>query len=93
MLFGISICFTVFWLLSGILVLSGIYMDRETETKISILDSEFKMFFTLFFLGLYYEVLNRYYPRGRKFRSDLWYFFNSDKIYRFKGYSHLASSG
>ena len=28
-LFGMSMCFLVFWLLSGILVLSSIYMDRQ----------------------------------------------------------------
>ena len=40
-----------------------------TEIKISILDSKTNMFLTLFVLGLYYEVLNEYYPRGREF----WY--------------------
>ena len=42
-----------------------------TETKISILDSKTNMFLTLFILGLYYEVLNKYYPRERKFTLDL----------------------
>ena len=47
--------------------------DRNpvTETKISILDSKTNLFLILFILGLYYEVLNKYYLRGRKFRSDL----------------------
>ena len=34
---------------------------------ISILDSKTDMFLTLFILGLYYEVLNIYYPTKRNF--------------------------
>ena len=44
-----------------------------TEAKISILGSKTNMFLTLFILGLYYEVLNKYYPRERKIRSDLFF--------------------
>ena len=49
-----------------------------TETKISILDSKTNMFLTLFVLGLYNEVLNKFYQRAKKFRSDFKLFLNSD---------------
>ena len=49
----------------------------ETDPKISILDSKINMFLILFILGVYYEVLNKYYPRG-KFISDLIIFLDSD---------------
>ena len=50
---------------------TGIPWPRpRTVTKISILDCK-TIFLTLFILGLYYEVLNIYYPPKRIFRSDL----------------------
>ena len=51
--------------------------DRDENFHPGI--SKTNIFLVLLILDLFYEVLNKYYPRERKFRSDLYsYFLNSD---------------
>ena len=42
----------------------------KPETKTSILDRKIYTFLTVYIVGLYYEILNKYYPRERNFRSN-----------------------